>query len=235
VQPGLERNPPEAFRGLLAGGISLPFTFTSQNATPKFTMGYEYKVGEKNRMRQTRIEGRFLGLHVFRKIVAYSVLVLLLSAGGAVNALSGEGQISKTLYERLGGVKSIAALTDDLIDRLYVNPVINANPVVQEIHLNLHPSVAKFMFTEYFCQAAGGPCTYIGRSMKEAHAGLNIAESEWKEMLVEFGRTLDKFKIGPDERRDLMGIVDYTKVDIIASAGMTECGNKVLKKFRGVN
>jgi hemoglobin len=196
-------------------------------------MGYDCKVGEKNRMKQTRIEGRFLGPNVFPKIVAYSVLVLLLSVGGTVNALSGEGQISKTLYERLGGVKTIAVLMDDLIDRLYVNPVINANPVVQEIHLNLHPSVAKFMFTEYFCQAAGGPCTYIGRSMKEAHAGLNITESEWKEMLVEFGRTLDKFKVGPNERRDLMSIVDYTKADIIASAGMTEGGNKVPEEAQG--
>jgi hypothetical protein len=39
-----------------------------------------------------------------------------------------------TLYERLGGVYSIAAVVDDFIDRVMHNPVLNANAAVDEAH-----------------------------------------------------------------------------------------------------
>jgi truncated hemoglobin YjbI len=38
------------------------------------------------------------------------------------------------LYERLGGVYSIAAVADDFIDRVVHNPVLNANAAVDEAY-----------------------------------------------------------------------------------------------------
>src|SRR5262249_59408978 len=39
-----------------------------------------------------------------------------------------------TLYERLGGVYSIATVVDDFIDRVMRNPILNANSAVDEAH-----------------------------------------------------------------------------------------------------
>jgi hemoglobin len=39
-----------------------------------------------------------------------------------------------TLYDRLGGVYSIAAVVDDFIDRVMHNPVLNANAAIDEAH-----------------------------------------------------------------------------------------------------
>ena len=39
-----------------------------------------------------------------------------------------------SLYERLGGVYSIATVIDDFIDRIMVDPRLNANPRVDEAH-----------------------------------------------------------------------------------------------------
>ena len=39
-----------------------------------------------------------------------------------------------TLYERLGGVYSIAAVVDDFIDRVMHDPILNANAAVDEAH-----------------------------------------------------------------------------------------------------
>ena len=39
-----------------------------------------------------------------------------------------------SLYERLGGVYSIAAVVDNFIDRVMSNPILNANPAVDEAH-----------------------------------------------------------------------------------------------------
>jgi hypothetical protein len=38
------------------------------------------------------------------------------------------------LYDRLGGVYSIATVVDDFIDRIMVDPRLNANPLVDEAH-----------------------------------------------------------------------------------------------------
>ncbi len=40
----------------------------------------------------------------------------------------------RSLYERLGGVYSIATVVEDLIDRVMVDPRLNANPLVDEAH-----------------------------------------------------------------------------------------------------
>ena len=40
-----------------------------------------------------------------------------------------------SLYERLGGVYSIATVVDDFIDRIIVDPRLKANPRVDEAHI----------------------------------------------------------------------------------------------------
>lgn len=33
------------------------------------------------------------------------------------------------------------------------------------------------------CELADGPCVYIGRPLKTAHAGLGITEAEWEALV----------------------------------------------------
>jgi hemoglobin len=62
-----------------------------------------------------------------------------------------------TLYERLGGVYSIATMVDDLIDRVMTDARLNANPLVDEAHHRVSPAGFKYYVTEMVCGAAGGP------------------------------------------------------------------------------
>jgi len=64
-----------------------------------------------------------------------------------------------TLYDRLGGVYSIATVVDDFIDRIMVDPRLNANPKVDEAHHRVQPPGFKYLVTEMVCLAAGGPRT----------------------------------------------------------------------------
>jgi hypothetical protein len=43
-----------------------------------------------------------------------------------------ESAEKSSLYDRLGGVHSIATVVDDLIDRVMADPRLNANPLVDE-------------------------------------------------------------------------------------------------------
>ena len=58
--------------------------------------------------------------------------------------------------------------------------------------------------------------------MKEAHAHLNITDAEWKAMVADFHKTLDKFKVPTREQEELIAIVGSTKKDIVKSAGTAQ-------------
>jgi hemoglobin len=54
----------------------------------------------------------------------------------------------RSLYERLGGVYSIAAVVDDFIDRVKHNPIPNANAAVDEAHHRVSAAAFKYYVTE---------------------------------------------------------------------------------------
>src|SRR5215207_7528380 len=85
-----------------------------------------------------------------------------------------------SLYDRLGGVYSIATVVEDLIDQVMVDPRLNANPLVDEAHHKVPPAGFKYLVTEMLCSAAGGPQRYSGRTMEDSHAHLAIAPGEWE-------------------------------------------------------
>src|SRR2546421_4297110 len=97
------------------------------------------------------------------------------------------------LYDRLGGVYSIATVVDDFIDRVMSDPRLNANPLVDEAHHRVSPAGFKYLVTEMVCWATGGPQRYTGRSMRESHQHLKIIAAEWEAFLEDFQQTLDKF------------------------------------------
>ena len=61
-----------------------------------------------------------------------------------------------SLYDRLGGVYSIATVVDDLIDRVMSDARLNANPLVDEAHHRVPPAGFKYLVTELVCFTAGG-------------------------------------------------------------------------------
>jgi len=120
-----------------------------------------------------------------------------------------------TLYERLGGVYSIATVVDDFIDRVMSDPRLNANPRVDEAHHRVSPAGFKYYVTEMVCQATGGPQKYTGRTMKDSHQALMITGAEWQAFLDDFQQTMDKFGVPQTEQEELKAIVDSTRADIV--------------------
>jgi hypothetical protein len=67
-----------------------------------------------------------------------------------------------SLYDRLGGVYSIATVVDDFIDRVMTDARLNANPLVDEAHHRVPPAGFKYLATEMVCWATGGRFTQFG-------------------------------------------------------------------------
>jgi hemoglobin len=120
-----------------------------------------------------------------------------------------------SLYERLGGVYSIATVVDDLIDRVMSDARLNANPLVDEAHHRVSPAGFKYYVTEMVCEAAGGPQKYSGRSMRDSHKDLRITAGEWEAFLDDLQQALDKFSVPQTEQAELKAIVDSTRADIV--------------------
>ena len=124
-------------------------------------------------------------------------------------------QNQPSLYDRLGGVYSIATVVDDLIGRVMADPRLNANPAVDEAHHKVPPAGFKYLATEMVCWASGGPQKYTGRSMADSHRHLNITSQEWEAFMDDFQQTLDKFKVPAAEQAELRAIVQSTYGDIV--------------------
>ena len=134
----------------------------------------------------------------------------------------------KSLYERLGGVFAIAAVVDHFSDAIVKNPVVgqtSKNPALREWHtknLGRLPGL-KFMRTLWVCEVTGGPFqfsptkpgkTHLG--LEEAHRGLKISPAEFDEVAAELGRTLDHFKVGPREKKEVLGAFAAHKNEVTA-------------------
>lgn len=124
-------------------------------------------------------------------------------------------QVTATLYDRLGGVYSIATVVDDFIDRIMVDPRLNANPRVDEAHHRVPPAGFKYLVTEMVCWASGGPQKYTGRSMADSHSELGITAGKWDAFLDDFKQTLDTFNVPAKEQAELRAIVQSTHGDIV--------------------
>jgi hemoglobin len=124
----------------------------------------------------------------------------------------------KSLYDRLGGVYAIAAVIDDLIDRVMDNPRLNANPKVDEAHHRVSRAGFKYLVTELVCWATGGPQQYTGRSMRDSHVHLDITEDEWQVFMADVQACLDHFAVPQTEQGEIIALVESTKSDIVLQA-----------------
>jgi len=147
-------------------------------------------------------------------MTALSVLALNVSPALAQSDSTGQ---QASLYHRLGGLYSIAAVVDDFAERVLANEILAANPRIKEANNRVPKAGIKFRVTALVCQLTGGPQVYNGRNMKDAHAHLNINEKEWDAMVADFVASLNHFKVPKKEQGELLALVAPTKADIVTA------------------
>jgi hemoglobin len=128
-----------------------------------------------------------------------------------------QAQEKSALYDRLGGIYNIATVVDDFIDKIMVDPRLNANPRVDEAHHRVPPAGFKYLVSEMVGWASGGQQHYSGRSMLDSHRDLMITSEEWQAFMDDLQQTLDKFNVPQAEQAELVAIVESTRGDIVVS------------------
>lgn len=117
-----------------------------------------------------------------------------------------------TLYDRLGGYDAIAALSDDLVQRLRADAQLGRfwqhrgeDGIRRE----------KQLLIDFLCASAGGPMYYTGRDMTTSHKGMGITESDWQVFLGHLKDSIAKFELPAKEAADVLGFVESTKAEMV--------------------
>lgn len=121
--------------------------------------------------------------------------------------------MADSLYSRLGGYDAIAAVVDELIPRL------QADPRLKRFWVTARPKASadreRQMLLDFLSACAGGPTIYLGRDMKTAHAGMGIDAEDYAALDRHVVAVLEKFKVAPRERDDVMGFIASLRAEII--------------------
>ena len=114
-----------------------------------------------------------------------------------------------SLYERPGGLDAITAVVDSFSARCAGDDRINGKFARTDI-----PRLRK-MLVDQVCEATGGPCTYTGRDMREAHDGMRVTAGEFDALVEDLVATLDEFDVPKAEQEELLGLLGPMRGDIV--------------------
>jgi hemoglobin len=113
------------------------------------------------------------------------------------------------LYRELGGKDGITKVVD-----LFLAKVDN------DLRINLffektdHKDLRNLVI-EQFCQATGGPCVYSGRSMEEAHSGLNLTDADFAAFVEDLIAALDELKVPKASQEKLLALLGPMKHQVV--------------------
>lgn len=153
-------------------------------------------------------EQRPASLRKIALILPALVLALLIST---VSGFAQE-KPTKTLYQRLGGYDVIAGIVDDFLVQARTDPSFarfGGGRAMDSLKR------ARQLIVDQICNLSGGPCLYIGRDMKTAHAGLKITDAEWETNIKMFKVSLNKLKVAEPEQLEFLALIEKLRPDVV--------------------
>jgi hemoglobin len=121
---------------------------------------------------------------------------------------------TKSLFARLGGSAGISKLVDAIVALHMENPTIQARfrPVLDTPD---RLAVIKRHTCEFLEAGSGGPAQYTGLSMRDAHRGMNVSETEYMAVVDDIMAALRKNGMDEQTQKDVLAIAYSLKGDIL--------------------
>lgn len=113
------------------------------------------------------------------------------------------------LYRELGGREAIQRFTDDFYDRML------ADARIAHHFDGINVNYLKRVLADYFCVVAGGPCSYDGVSMKDAHAHLGIDRAAFNALVENLQAAMDTAGVPFPVQNRLLSRMAFFHRDII--------------------
>ncbi len=118
-------------------------------------------------------------------------------------------QANDALYRALGGTEGITRVVDTFLQR------INADARINTLFRTVDHDDLRRLVIEQLCAATGGPCKYTGRSMEEAHNGLNLTEADFKAFVDDLIAAMNQLKVPKSNQKKLLALLAPMKPQIV--------------------
>jgi len=115
------------------------------------------------------------------------------------------------LFIRLGGKENLGKIVDSLLANA------SADPELKKAFAKTTGAKAehlKAMLVDQLCELSGGDCKYTGKTMRDAHKGMKITDSQWKAFLLDLDYALQENKIADADRAELAGLLGPLKEEM---------------------
>lgn len=113
------------------------------------------------------------------------------------------------LYRELGGTPGITQVVDLFFARL------NADARINTLFAHVDHADLRHHVIEQLCAATGGPCVYSGRSMEDAHSGLNLSNADFNAFIGDLSVALREAKAGKTAQRQLLALLEPMRPQIV--------------------
>jgi hemoglobin len=124
-------------------------------------------------------------------------------------ACAGTPRRDDSLYRALGEREGIARVVDSTLLWVLADARIN------ELFSATDPAQLAPLLVDQICEAAGGPCTYTGRTMEDVHTGLNITEAQFGAFVENLIAALDEHGVSPEAKAQLLAALGSMQSQVV--------------------
>lgn len=119
-----------------------------------------------------------------------------------------------SMYDRLGRTDGIRAIVESVAGNHLANPILakRFEPLAAD-PARLGPALQHLC--NFLESAAGGPAKYTGRSMVDAHRGMNISGEEYLAAIDDIMGALTKHGIDEATKKDALAMLYELKPTIV--------------------
>ena len=143
-----------------------------------------------------------------KSILLAFALVCLTACSGMANKPS-QPAAKDALYQELGRSEGITRVVDLFFQRL------NADARINTLFAKVDHNDLRRLVIEQMCEATGGPCKYTGRSMEEAHSGLNLTNKDFDAFVEDLVTAMNEANVAKPTQKKLLAILGPMRPQVV--------------------
>ncbi len=144
----------------------------------------------------------------------FTLLTLVLLCAPVTIVAQKKSNDPNSLYNRLGKKAAITAVVDEFVANMAGDERVNSFFQTTAGDPKRMAAFKKNLVYQ-ICEAAGGPEKYKGKTMEDAHKGMNIQNNHWDATVECLVKALNKLKVPAKEQGDLLGAIGQMKPQIV--------------------
>lgn len=113
------------------------------------------------------------------------------------------------MYRAVGELAGVSALVDAALTE--IGNDLRINVLFSETDM----PYLRARLIEQICQAAGGPCTYTGQTMEEAHSGMNISNDEFGYFVEDLIAAMKKVGVSDSAQQGLLAALGSMQPQVV--------------------